>query len=648
MHMSPDNIGVVWQIMIYLGAFSIVAIASGQIGKHFKKFSLPLITGFLIIGLISGPEILGLITEEAIPRLSFLNDIALAFIAFAVGSELYIKELKDRWKSITYMTISQIVVTFLLITVLMYCMSSMIPFMTGMTLSGKIAISMLAGIISVLPSPASTIAIISELRSRGPFTKTSIGVVVVKDFIVVICFAIIFTLSKSLIDPEEFRPVFLLLMIAEIAIAVGLGFLVGFIIRFILSVKGPMVLKTILILLTGFLVYILSRTINNMSYDHFINGLHIEPLLVCIIGSFLVTNYTAYRNDFIKIIKDTGPYIYVVFFTLTGALISLEIVKSFWLVTVILFSARIVTLIVAGYIGSSVVGDSLMVRKISWMPYVTQAGVSVGLAAIIAVEYAGWGQQFAIVMISVIILNQIVGPPLFRWALHIADEVHVRPDGSYDKEQKALIFGWENQSFALAKQLQKSNWIVEFVLTDPGEKISGSANFKLHVLEGLDKGSLRKLNVESADTVVCLLSDEENLMICETLSDYLPAGHLIVRVQDRELCNRFNDLGARVIDPNMAMVYLLEHFVRAPIATSMLLGMEESQNSIDIELRNSNYHGLALRDLRLPSDVIIISVTRGDQPIISHGYTRLRLGDIVTLVGSNESLDEVKLNLRGY
>ena len=78
------------------------------------------------------------------------------------------------------------------------------------------------------------------------------------------------------------------------------------------------------------------------------------------------------------------------------------------------------------------------------------------------------------------------------------------------------------------------------------------------------------------------------------------------------------------------------------------LGMDENQDSIDIELRNSDFHGLTLRDLRLPADVIILSVTRGDHPIISHGYTRLRLGDIVTMVGSNESLDKVRLNLQGY
>lgn len=282
------------------------------------------------------------------------------------------------------------------------------------------------------------------------------------------------------------------------------------------------------------------------------------------------------------------------------------------------------------------------------MPYVTQAGVGVGLATIIATEYPGWGAEFATVMISVIVLNQIVGPPLFKWALHLAGEVHVKSDGSFDVERKIIIFGWENQSIALANQLKNQSWKVEFVVTNPTVEILATEEFSVHEFTGSDHLALRKFNAETADTIVCLLSEEENYAICETAYEHFGTKHLIVRLHDRAYYKKFHKIGVMVIDPTMAMVSLMEHFVRSPIATSLLLGMDESQDSIDIELRNSDFHGLTLRDLRLPSDVIILSVTRGDHPIISHGYTRLRLGDIVTLVGSNDSLDEVRLNLQGY
>ncbi len=648
MDLNFGDLSRVSQVLIYLGAFGIVAVASGQIAGVFQRLKLPLITGFLVIGLISGPELLGLIDAGALSRLHFLNDIALAFIAFAVGSELYAKELRSRMKSIISMTISQIVVSFIVVSLSVYLLASLIPFFEDMTMTAKISISMLAGTIAIANSPASAIAIIDELRARGPFTQTSIGVTVVKDFAVVIFFAVIFTLSKSLIQEDNFRLIYIGQVIAELAVAFGMGFLVWIILKKVLSIKGAITLKKFLLLTTGFLVYLLTRITETNTGKYLGLELHIEPLLICIIGSFLVTNYSVYRNDLVKIVKETGPYVYVIFFTLTGAMISLDVVASLWFITLILFGVRIISLGISGFIGSSIAGDPGLYMRTSWMPYVTQAGVGVGLATIIATEYSGWGGQFATIMISVIVLNQIVGPPLFKWALHLAGEVHVKSDGSFEVERKVLIFGWENQSIALANQLREQNWKVEFVVVNPSVETLGNNEFVVHEYLGSDHLSLRKFSAETADTIVCLLSDEENYEVCETAYEHFGTKHLIVRLHDREFYRKFHKIGAMVMHPTTAMVSLLEHFVRAPIATSLLLGMDETQDSIDIELRNTDIHGLTLRDLRLPSDVIILSVTRGEHPIISHGYTRLRLGDVVTMVGSNDSLDKVRLNLQGY
>jgi len=636
------------QIIIYLGAFGIVAVAARKLAGVFQRLKLPLITGFLVIGLISGPEVLDLIEAEALSSLGFVNDIALAFIAFAVGSELYLKELRSRMRSIIYMTITQLVVTFILVSLAVFLLLDLIPFALEMKLAARIAISMLTGTIAIARSPASAIAIIDEMRARGPFTQTALGVTVVVDFGVIVFFAIIFTLSKSLIQDSGFRPIYLVQVLVELIAAFGLGFVVWLMLRAILRIKGWLFVKKGLVLLTGLLVYMFTNITGNHSSIYLGLELHVEPLLICIIGSFLVTNYSVYRNDFTKIVKELGPYVYILFFTLTGAMISLEVVAAMWFITLIIFGVRIISLFLAGLSGSALAGDTPLIRRSSWMPYVTQAGVGVGLATIIAAEYPGWGTEFATIIIAVIVLNQIVGPPLFKWALHLVGEVHVKSDGSYDVEQKVLIFGWENQSLALANQLSKQNWKVEFVVTDPTVEVLGNKKFKVHEFQGSDHLALRKFGAETADTLLCLLSDELNYAICETAYEHFGTKHLIVRLHEREYYKRFHSIGVMVIDPVTAMVSLMEHFVRSPIATSLLLGMDEGQDSIDIELRNSDFHGLILRDLRLPSDVIILSVTRGDHPIISHGYTRLRLGDVVTMVGSNESLDKVRLNLQGY
>lgn len=643
-----EELGVLVQVLIYLGAFGIVAVASGRIAGVLGRLKLPLITGFLLIGLVSGPEVLGLISEEALPELRFINEIALAFIAFAVGSELYISDLKNRMKSIVILIISQVVLVFGLVSLAMYYVTGLIPFLKELTFTTRIAVSLLGGTIAITTSPAASIAVINELRARGPFTLTSIGVTVVKDFVVIILFSLVFTLSKSLIDKGGFSMVFIGQVLVELAVAFGLGFVIWLLMRLILSIKGAIRLKQVMVLVIGLLTYLLTRGIQVISLQYIGMEIHVEPLLICIIGSFLVTNYSIYRVDFMKILQETGPYVYIVFFTLTGARISLDVVTSLWYITLILFGARVVAMVVASMTGTALAGDPLSFVKVSWMPFITQAGISLGLATIISTAFPGWGAGLTTILISVIVLNEITGPPLFKWALQLVEEVHVRSDGTYEVEKKIIIFGWENQCLALARQLKNHNFLVEFAVQDPRREISNNQEFVVHALEGFDHLSLRKFGAETADTIVCMLSDDENYAICETAYENFGTKHLVVRLNERDNYAKFHKLGVMVMDPNTAMVSLLEHFVRAPIATTLLLGMEESQDSIDIEVRNSSFHGITLRDLRLPADVIILSVTRGGNPIISHGYTRLRLGDIVTLVGSRESLDKVRLNLQGY
>lgn len=135
--------------------------------------------------------------------------------------------------------------------------------------------------------------------------------------------------------------------------------------------------------------------------------------------------------------------------------------------------------------------------------------------------------------------------------------------------------------------------------------------------------------------------------VCELAYEHFGTKDLIVRLNDRANFERFHDLGALIVDPTTAIVSLLDHFVRSPVAASLLLGMEENQDIIDLEVRDPNLHGLTLRELRLPVDALILSVHRDGHTLISHGYTRLKIGDQVTVVGSLESLEELMLRFEG-
>ena len=159
---------------LFLAAFALIAIAANRISKEFQKIGLPIITGILIIGIIAGPFVLQMFPKNAHVKLDFINDIALAFIAFAAGSELYLKELRNRVRQIAWITFGQLVVTFVMSTAIIYFLAENIAFMSTLYSKTNLAISIMMGVIFVARSPSSAIAVINEMRAKGPFTQTAL------------------------------------------------------------------------------------------------------------------------------------------------------------------------------------------------------------------------------------------------------------------------------------------------------------------------------------------------------------------------------------------------------------------------------------------------------------------------------------------
>lgn len=628
--------------VVLLAGFVIVAISSNQIAKHIQKFQLPLISGLMIVGVITGPYVLNLITLDAKVQLRFISETALSYIAFAAGSELYLNEMRNQLRSIYIHSITQTIITFIIGCVLVFLLADMIPFMAGLGFNEKLSISLLTGVIFVAPSPASVIAIVSELRARGPFTQIMMGVTIVKDFLVVVLFAVLLAVAKTLSFGGGFDFLSLVIIVIELAVSFGIGYLVGLLLKLILGIKIQLIYKTITILLIGYLVYVLSEVTQGLTMKYAGHQIYLEPLLISLIGSFYVTNYTNYRAEFLRILHDVGPLVYVAFFTLTGASMDLQVLQQVWVVALIFFLIRLVTTVAGAIAGSAVAGDPRRFTRLVWMPYIAQAGVALGLATAIDSQFPGWGEDFATLIIAIIVLNQFVGPPFIRWAIDLAGENRSRADApTFDGTMDALIFGYESQSVALARQLKDKSWNVEIATFADQEDVEVPEGIQVHFLNEIDKDVFKKLDASKFDAIVTLLSDDDNYRICEIVYEEIGTRQMIVRLNERANLDKFLKLGAKVVDPSTAMVSLLDHFVRSPQATSLLLGLEQGQDTRDLELRNPNLHGLALRDLRLPREVIILSIRRGGQMIISHGYTRLRIGDVVTMVGSNKSLDEV-------
>ncbi|VAW41358.1 Putative transporter, partial [hydrothermal vent metagenome] len=206
-------------LFIFIVSFAVVALASKQIGDFFARIKLPKITGYLFTGLIAGGFILGFVSEEAVRSLKFIDEIALAFIAFAAGNELFLPELKGRFKSIGWVAGSLVVTSFVFGSVAVFLLADFVPFMRDMPTMSRVAVAILAGAIMVARSPSVAIAIVKELRAKGSFTQIVLGVTMITDVVVITLFALSAAMADAFLNQASISLRFVALIGADLLLA---------------------------------------------------------------------------------------------------------------------------------------------------------------------------------------------------------------------------------------------------------------------------------------------------------------------------------------------------------------------------------------------------------------------------------------------
>jgi Trk K+ transport system NAD-binding subunit/Kef-type K+ transport system membrane component KefB len=636
-------------LLAAIAAVAAITLASREVGGWFRRVRLPLISGFLLCGALAGPDALGLLSRSAVEKLHFVDEIAIAFIGFAAGVELYLKEFRDRIRSILWVTFGVTAVTMPLVAFAFTKLAGTIPGIADARPGTVLAAALLAGSILVARSPSSAIAIIKEVRAWGPFTRLSLGVTVIMDAVVIVLFAISAEIANVILHNAGGllgTAVFLLL---ELALSVALGLFVGQLLRLILIAAEGRATRSVLVLLLGWAVFSLSRYLRQEDLTLAGHDILLEPLLICMVAGLFVANATGHRGELHRLLDRNAPTVFVVFFTFAGASMSLEVLVRTWPVALALFGVRLLAIMAGAFLGSVTAGEPARQSRLLWMSFVTQAGVGLSLAKEVSLEFPAWGQGLATILIAVIVLNQLVGPPLFRWVLKAVGEAHPRADAAgFDGVRDVIIFGHEGQAMALARQLHEHGWNVKLAalegvqFEDPKEH-----GLEIHAVDAISVDTLERLDASRAECVVSLLDDDKNFRVCELVYENYGTENLVVRAQEPRNHKRFHDLGVVVIDPSTAMISLLDQLVRSPRSTSMLLGLEEGRGVAEIQVGNPNLHGVPLRELVLPEDALVLSLRRGRNTLITHGNTRLRLTDWVTVLGSHGALEEVAMRFEG-
>lgn len=638
-------------LALSLASFAFIVLAAYQVGRLATLLHLPLISGYLLAGIFAGPFVLRFMSTSDVEVLRFLDEMSLAFIAFVAGSEMALDEMRGRFRSIGWTTFTQIVTIYIVTGAVILLLAEYIPFMQELSMAGKLSVALLGGTILTARSPSSAIAIINEMRARGPFTKTVLGVTLTIDVIIVVLFALCASIVSTLLNGQIFNLGFMLLVSVDVLGSIAIGVLVGKLLGLVLRTYWEEWLKIPAILLIGFLVFVMSAEIRKFSHENLPFDLLFEPLLICMVASFWLTNRSPFRDELRHLLHRVEIPIFVIFFTLIGESLDIGIVMAILPVTVLIFAARVAALFIGGYIGGTLAGDPPQFNRLTWMAYITQAGVGLGLAKEAANEFPQLGNDFSTLMVSVIVLSQLAGPPFFKFAIRLVGESHLPKDIQPDEILDVVIVGIENQSRALAERLLAHGWRVKLLDIDQSHVSVLTASDGLrheHWLPEISADELRKLIEPKTEVAVTLLpSDSDSLKLCQIFYEEFGITRQIARLHEFSLVDQFRALGVHVLDPVNAMVHLLDNFVRAPQLATMVFEDDPDHDVIQVTITDPTVDGLHLRDLILPDDVLVMAIVRRGHNIVPHGYTNLHLEDEVTLIGSEDSLEEVALKL-GY
>jgi Kef-type K+ transport system membrane component KefB len=414
------------------GFLLITAYLFGDLLSHFK---VPKITGYILAGIFFGPYAFELVGAETVRELKLIDDLALTFIALAAGGELRLDQLRQRRRAITLTVLFLTVVVFLGIAAFAMAARPLMPFLAGRSTAEVMAVAALLGIFAAARSPSSAIAIIHECRSRGPFTEMVLGVTVIMDVLVIFLFAVVVSACQAVVVPGggmDFQ--FIQTIGIELAVSLFAGILLGWVVSLYIGyVKAE---QLVFILALAFLVTFFSRQFAFFLDRFYSVSFHLEPMLICVTAGFWIQNFSRSGGQFMEQIDRSSLPIYVIFFSLTGAALNIDALKETWLIAVLVAVVRFILISLGAYLGTSLSGDPPRFRKMAGLSFITQAGVSLGLAGIVMRRFPDWGPALATTIVAIIAINQIIGPIAFKFALNTVGEARARPDRRIQSQER--------------------------------------------------------------------------------------------------------------------------------------------------------------------------------------------------------------------
>lgn len=410
------------QLMLPLGArgyggqwlltFGFLILAADTVGRLASAVRLPKIVGYMMAGFLFGPALIGMVTEEATRQLEPVSSLAIALIAFLAGAELRWSELRDRGVAILKILASEMLITLVALTLLLLALRQWVPFLRGTEGLHLIALSLMFASVAIVHSPAVTMALLTETRARGPVARTTLGVVLLSDVAVILLFSGVLAFARAVSPPTTgSESASLGAVVWEIvgALVVG-GALGGVVAAYLRFVRRELFLFAIIVAFLGAEIASLA---------------HVETLLTLLSAGFVAENVSERRigEALRSAMERSAAPVFVVFFALAGASLHVSDLAVLWPLVIPIVLVRLGGIALGTRLGGRWGGVSATEQRYVWMGLVSQAGVAIGLATVLAQVYPERGEEIRVLFLAVIAVNESIGPIFFRQALARSGEL---------------------------------------------------------------------------------------------------------------------------------------------------------------------------------------------------------------------------------
>lgn len=410
---SLPGAGTTSSVTVSLGFLLLAAFMAGRIGAD---LGVPRITGYILLGLLVGPGVLGLVTEADIAGLKLIDDIAISLIALSAGGELRIRELRERAGSMSAIMVAEMTFVFLVIAGGVLVAGDLLPFTAGRSTGTVLVIAMVFGSIAIANSPSVAIAVINDTKSRGPVAATILGVTVLKDVAVILLFAIALAVARNALTAGSgFEVSFFLGLAAEIGGSIVAGALSGAVIAALL----PRVRSQVVLFALG--IAFLNAYVAEL--------LHLEVLLMSLVAGFFLENLSSrHGGPFVQALEKNALPVYAIFFALAGASIHLDELAALWPFVAAFVLLRAGAIFSGTWLGARFSGAEPEVRRYAWLGFISQAGVTLGMVVIAARSFPEWGGELQTLFVAMVAVHELAGPVLLQWGLNRAGEVGGREE----------------------------------------------------------------------------------------------------------------------------------------------------------------------------------------------------------------------------